>query len=94
MHLEYVPRIIPRGTQTLENRVRADGSSTSASDSKKPCPPSAQITGSMLLGEHIIVLLSPFFLCLISLFVQMVLLWSFSKVRRKMIVRPLSPVGE
>jgi hypothetical protein len=72
-----------------------DDSSTSVSDSKKPHLPSAQITGSMLLGEHIIVLLSPFFfLCLISLVVQMVLLWSFSKVRRKMIVRPLSLVSE
>jgi hypothetical protein len=94
MHLEYMPRIVPWSTQTSSKRARMDDSSTSASDSKKPRLSSAQIIGSMLLGEHIVVLSPFFFLCLISLVVQMVLLWSFSKVRRKMIVQPLSLVGE
>jgi hypothetical protein len=60
MHLEYVACIVPRGTRTSGNRARADDSSTSASDSKKSRSLSAQITGSMLLGEHIIVLLFAF----------------------------------
>jgi hypothetical protein len=55
-YVEYVPRLVPRGAQSTTKRAQADDSSTSASSSKKPCLPSAQIIGSMLFGEHIIVL--------------------------------------
>jgi hypothetical protein len=37
-----------------------DGSSISTLASKKPCPPSTHITGSMLLGEQIIASVLPF----------------------------------
>ena len=60
-YVEYVPRLVPRGARSTSKRTRADDSSTSASASKKPRPPGAQITGRMLLGEHIIVLHLPFF---------------------------------
>jgi hypothetical protein len=97
-HLEYVARIVPQSTWTSRKRVRAEDSSTSASTYKKPHSSSAQITGSMLLGEHINDLLLPFcsgfFSHLSSWFVQMVLWWSYMRMWRKTTAWPSSPVGE
>jgi hypothetical protein len=59
-YVDYVPRLIPRGTWSASKRARVDGSSTSTSVPKKPRCPSTwlntQNTGSMLLGERIIIL--------------------------------------
>jgi hypothetical protein len=54
LYVDYVPRVMPRAARSTGKRVQVDSSSISASTPKRLRSLSAQISGSMLLGEHII----------------------------------------
>ena len=54
LYVDYVPRVVPRAARSTVKRVLVDSSSISASTPKRLHSSGAQITGSMLLGEHII----------------------------------------
>jgi hypothetical protein len=56
LFVDYIPHLVPQSTRSSGNRVWVDDSSTSTSALKKSCPPSTQISGSMLLGERILIL--------------------------------------
>jgi hypothetical protein len=61
-YMPYVPHFVPRGTASFGKPAWVDESSTSMSALKMSHPLSTQITGSMLLGELILILLLlPFF---------------------------------
>lgn len=59
-YVDYVPRPVPRSAWSSLKRTQVDSSSTSTPVPKKPHQSSAPITGSMLVGEHIVVFLSSF----------------------------------
>jgi hypothetical protein len=69
--VEYVPRLVPHAPRTTSKRVRANDTSTCASATKKPHPPSTrlgtQVIGIMLLGEHINVPYFPLIFLYVSL---------------------------
>jgi hypothetical protein len=54
LYVHYVPRVVPHATRSAMKRVLVDSSSISASTPKRLRSLGAQITSSMLLGEHII----------------------------------------
>jgi hypothetical protein len=97
-----VSRLVPRAPRSTSKRAQADGTSASASATKKPHPSSTrsgtQAIGSMLLGEHINVLYFPLlFVCFLTrvLFsLQMVVRWRSSRTRMRMIAQPSLLVGE
>ena len=66
VYVEYVPRLVPRGSRSVGKRGRAESSSSGLSSAKKSCQSSTHlgtpVVASMLLGEHINTL-CPFVFC-------------------------------
>jgi hypothetical protein len=61
LYMDYVPQVVPRAARSTMKRVLVDSSSINASTPKRLRSLGAQITGSMLLGEHIIDFILLFF---------------------------------
>jgi hypothetical protein len=102
-YVEYVSRLVPRASRSINKRVRADDASASTSITKKPRQPGTlpgtQVVGSMLLGEHISLfyLFCCLFACITEYFLssQMVLWLSCFRARRmRKMMRPSILVGE
>ena len=65
VYVEYVPRLVPRGSRSVGKRGRAKSSPglSSAKKSRQPSTrPGTPVVASMLLGEHINTLY-PFVVC-------------------------------